>query len=633
MSSHYSTDGSAPPSWVSLSSVSRSTDPVEAFLREHIPRLPLADRIEPRKLLRSLELARIERNARLQYEPDGSCSTEKLSRADSGYGSESTGSSTTTSREEHANNRRDDVADQIKALQVLYPDFYEENWRGIWKIESASGCANDEPINHIREQCLLELRARLKAKQNPDQIDLSLVEGGRAHKAIREAARFPDAFLERSLSSIREGCEMPDGLNSERVESNVTGDIYTSLGRDSADLMSPKTSLSMPISDIPSSPDTEPALIGASSASTATLSDDGSQFKEPPPPSDIPGRPDNQHEGTKAKRKLEIELLDLGSTRKISELRIINAIDIARDSRLSDDQTTSPVSELGIVVDPEVRNGEDPATDPTCDYNSAPPGATTPTCETPISQPPPLSGIDFGFTSLSPATASPGSKSLSDSNFDFDLGSTTARTSEALQSPVLAQSPSTAKVEEAPSNREALEENSAVKHRKGIRSRLRARLKKPDRWNLEPGPRQTMSRENLQCWWARRAARRKERRARPPELEESDFSSMSFTSSSMSGATESEGSGKEFSVGSRHESDNGSESTRDSSSEASGRRDGFYNLKRPRLIDLLPVEKVQPRQPRGRGRFPKFSRSRPRRRHQGLFARFQRRKKPLRIVD
>lgn len=210
-----------------------------------------------------------------------------------------------------------------------------------------------------------------------------------------------------------------------------------------------------------------------------------------------------------------------------------------------------------------------------------------------------------------------------------------APTFEAVQSPAITQTSSTAKVEEAPSDLEALETDLEEKHRRGrgIRSRLRARLKKPDRWNLEPGPRQTMSRETLQYWWARRAARRRERRARPPEIEESDLTSNSFTSSSVSGVTNSEGSGKEFSVGSRHESENGSESSTDSSSEASGRRDGFYNLERPRLIDLLPVEKIQPRQPRGRGRLPKFSRSRPRTGHQGLFAKFQRRKKPVRNID
>ncbi|KAH8079647.1 hypothetical protein HD553DRAFT_128716 [Filobasidium floriforme] len=230
-----------------------------------------------------------------------------------------------------------------------------------------------------------------------------------------------------------------------------------------------------------------------------------------------------------------------------------------------------------------------------------------------------------------PAEASDSRNALSDFNFDLDLSSTTARTSEALQSPVLAQSPSTAKVKKAPFDLKALKGVPAPKRwsRRDILSRL-----KPTHRIIRPGPRQTMSRENLQHWWAQRAARRKERRARPPELGESDLTSMNFTETSMSSVTDSEGSGKEFSVGSRHESENGSQSPAESSSGRSGRRDGFYNLERPRPVDLLTVEKIQPRQPKSRGRFPKFSRSRPRPEHRrGLFGKLRRRKESGRIID
>jgi hypothetical protein len=359
-----------------------------------------------------------------------------------------------THGEERPSKQRNNVDKRIDALRACYPDFYKENWQGIWGIEAAMGDANDEPINDIRDQCLLELCSRLEAKQNPDQIDLSLVKGGRAHKAIREAARFPDAFLERSLSSIREGCEMPDGVKSETVvASDITGDNLASSHRDRADSMSLDRSHTIPVSEIPGQ-----AASGTGTSPTpseATFSDDGSQLEERPLPSDVPGRPGNQDESTKAKRELQIERCGLRPRRKISELKIVNAIDIARDSRLSDDQTISPISDLGIVVDPEVSGGADPATVSARIHDSAPPGATTPTCETPISPSSSLHG--FNFDMPRPAEASDSRNALSDFNFDFDLGSIPPPTSQAVQSPVLVHPTSTAKVKEASYNLEALD--------------------------------------------------------------------------------------------------------------------------------------------------------------------------------
>lgn len=619
MSCHYSTEGSA-QSWVPSSSSSASTpeDSAEAYLRVHISKLPLADQIEPKKLLRSLKLARGVRDAASQYESDGSCFTGKPARSDSGYGSESTGSSMMTHREERPSKQRNDVDEQINALRVCHPDFYERNWLGIWNIESARGCANDEPINHIRYQCLLELYARLEAKQNPNRIDLSLIEGGRAHKAIREAERFPDAFLKRPLSSIHEDARTPEGVNSERVEGNITGDILTMSHRGSADSMSLDSSRTIPVSEIPGQ-----AALGISEA---MFSDDGSQSMERPPPSDVPGRPDNQHEGTKAKRKPEIERLDLGPTRKISELRIINAIDIARNSRLSDDQTTSPISDLGIVVDPEVSAGADPATVSARIHDSAPPEATTPICETPISPSSSLYGVKLDPASPATSQSSQSPSSLLDSDLDYN----SVPTSEVVQSPVLAQPASTAKVKEAPFNLEELKGIPVEKpwSRRDILSRL-----KPTHRITRPSPRQTMSRENLQHWLAQRAARRKERRARPPELGESDLTSMNFTSSSVSGVTDSEGSEQEPSLASFDKGELENEGSTDSSSGASGRRPGF-EAERRRPVKILPAENAQPRQPERRGRFLKFSRSRPRPEYRrGLFGKLRRRKESGRIID
>jgi hypothetical protein len=324
-----------------------------------------------------------------------------------------------------------------------------------------------------------------------------------------------------------------------------------------------------------------------------------------------------QDESIKTGNHLDLQRVSPGP--KIKRLAFIH-----REPHLSDDQQTKPHSELASLN----LESPDPPSVSLHFRDSAPPRATTPTCETPISPSPSLQSFKLDPASPATSQSSQSPSSLLGSDLDYN----SAPTSEALQSPVITQTSSTAKVEEAPSDREAVKGNSAEKHRKGIRSRLRARLKKPDRWNLEPGPRQTMSRENLQCWWARRAARRKERRARPPELEESDLTSMSFTGSSVSSVTKSEGSGKEFSVGSRHDSENGSESPAESSSGTSGRRPGF-EAERRRPVKVLPAENAQPRQPNRRGRFPKFSRSRPRTGHQSLLAKFQRRKKPSRIGD
>ncbi|KAG7531458.1 hypothetical protein FFLO_04318 [Filobasidium floriforme] len=233
-----------------------------------------------------------------------------------------------------------------------------------------------------------------------------------------------------------------------------------------------------------------------------------------------------------------------------------------------------------------------------------------------------------------PAEASDSLEPLSDFNFDFDLDDNSAPASEALQSPVLAQPASTAKVKEAPSDREAVKGNSAEKHQRGrgIRSRLRARLKKPDRWNVEPGPRQTWSRENFECWLARRAARSEAKRTRDDGA--SDQTSIRFSWTSASSATNSEESKKEVSVGSLDGSENGSESPADSSSETSERQDRFDHTERPRPVESLPVENVQPRQSERRGRFPRFSRSRPRPEYRrGLFGKLRRRKESGRIID
>lgn len=339
------------------------------------------------------------------------------------------------------------------------------------------------------------------------------------------------------------------------------------------------------------------------------------------PQSNMPGAADIQDERPEKENKFTVEQLKL-----VPKQLKVKLADCGFSSL--HDPYASPIEESGIV-NPEVPDGADPATVSARIQDSAPPGASTPTCETPISQPSPLSGFNSGFDPEAESESPQGPSSISDFNADSDLGSISATTSGGLQSPVIAQPSPKVNIKKAPFDLEALRGIPVEKpwSRRDILSRL-----KPAHRITRPGPRQTMSRENLRCWWARRAARRRERRSRPPELGISDLTSMSFTSSSVSGVTESEGSGKEFSVGSRHGSDNGSEGTSDSSSEASGRRDGFDEPEPP-VVRFINNENVESRKLHHRGRFPKFSRSRPRTGHQSLFAKFQRRKKPLRIID
>jgi hypothetical protein len=545
------------------------------------------------------------------------------------------------------------VTADIRKFKEKDEKFFDDNWDNCFAAVKHK-CLETDPIGYPRQLAYEELLRRWQSKHLatsrttlPSQRPTVPVIGGASVVTKRGRLRAkpvavcsladPDissmyirgpsihgsdrSGISSSLESIDESPELinqfenaSDDVLGRKTTDDVVGD-HSSLSRKGSErsMSSKRTSRT----DL-SPEDISPPPLSEVGTVSAVVQPQNQALR-----SDISGAEDVQDNRTEKENKLTIEQLKL-----VPKQFKVNLADCG--FRSLHDPHASPIEESGIV-NPEVPDGVDPATDPTRNYDPALPGATTPTCETPISPSPSLQVFDL--EPASPATAeSPQSRNALS---DFNFGYKTAHTSEALQSPVITQTSSTAKVKEAPSDLEALKRDLEEKHRRGrgIRSRLRARLKKPDRWNLEPGPRQTMSRETLQYWWARRAARRKERRARPPELGESDFSSMSFTSSSVSGVTESESSEKEYSVGSRHESENGSESPADSSSGTSGRRDGFYNLERPRLIDLLPAEKVQSRQPRGRGRFPRFSRSRPRTGHQGLFAKFQRRKKPSRIID
>lgn len=375
-----------------------------------------------------------------------------------------------------------DVTADIKKFEQRHGEFFDHNWRKCFAAVKQE-CRETDPIGYPRQLAYEELLRRWQCKPLavsrstlPSQGASPMSGGASSARVVTRRDRLcvepiairppahPDisgTYIQgpSSLRSYHSGT--PSSLESiaelRERESKEEGAYHDYLGRKIADdvvgdhsSFSRKGSERSMSSKRTSRTDLSPEDISPPPSSEVGTVSAVVQPQNQAPWSDISGAADIQGERLKKENKFTVEQLKL-----VPKQLNVQLADCGFSSL--HDPYASPIEESGIVT-PEVPDGADPAAVSPRFRDSAPPGATTPICETPISPSSSLHEFNFGFDMPRPAEASDSRNPLSDLNFDFDLGSDMAPTSEAVQGPVLVYPASTAKVKEASyKNLEALD--------------------------------------------------------------------------------------------------------------------------------------------------------------------------------
>lgn len=370
-----------------------------------------------------------------------------------------------------------DVTADIEKFKGRHGEFFDDNWRDCFAAVKQK-CRETDPIGYSRQLAYEELlrrqhlatsrttlpsqrptvpviggasvvtkRGRLRAKPvvvcSPVDPDISsmYIRGPSIHGSDRSGISSSLESIDESPELVNQFENASDDVLGRKTTDDVVGN-HSSFSRQGSErsMSSERTSRTdLSLENIYPRPSSEAGTISAVV-----------QPENQVPQINMPGAADIQGERPEKKNKFTVEQLKFVPKQLKVELADCGFSSLH-------DPHASPVEESG-TVNPEVPDSADPSTVSPRFRDSAPPGATTPICETPVSPSSSLHAFDFGFDTPRPAEASDSRNPLSDFNFNFDLGSDMAPTSEAVQGPVLVYPTSTAKVKQASyKNLEALD--------------------------------------------------------------------------------------------------------------------------------------------------------------------------------